>query len=288
MPRDAPFSATTSEPLPWLLLLLVVSRLLASQTALAAASSGPGTPQHELLLFEETPITGAAKHAQSARDAPARVTVITREEIERFGYRTLAEALRAVPGFYLSGDRNYDHIGVRGFLRPNDFNDRILLLVNGHTYNNDLYQQAYLGQDFGIDVEAIDHVEVIRGPGSALYGGNALFAVVNVVTTTGRETPGIQGVVETGSFGRKRSQASVGHVAESGAEVFATGSILDVDGQESLFYPAYDSPQTNHGIAEDADGERALKFFTQARYGSVSFQGGTAWREKHVPTGAFD
>jgi len=282
MLRDAVVSATW-QPRSWLLVAL-----LASHAAVATAAGAPGTPQHELLLFDETPITGAAKHAQSAREAPARVTVITRDEITRFGYRTLAEALRAVPGFYLSGDRNYDHIGLRGFLRPNDFNDRILLLVNGHTYNNDLYQQAYLGQDFGIDLEAVDHIEVIRGPGSALYGGNAFFAVINVVTTTGRDTPGVQPLVETGSFGRKRGQASVGHVTADGADVFASGSVLDVDGQESLFYPAYDTPATNHGIAHDADGERALKFFTSAQYGRFSFQGGTSWREKHVPTGAFD
>jgi len=270
-------------PRPWLLAFVLVAR-----PAVASASVDAAPHPHELLLFEETFVTAASKHAQASRDAPARVTVITREDIERFGYRTLAEALRAVPGFYLSNDRNYDHIGVRGFLRPNDFNDRILLLVNGQTYNNDLYQQAYLGQDFGIDLEAVDHIEVIRGPGSALYGGNAFFAVVNVVTTTGHGTPGIQSLVETGSFSRKRGQASVGHVTEGGTDVFASGSVLDVDGAEKLFYPAYDQPATNNGIARDADAERALKFFTSARQGGLSFQGGTSWREKHIPTGAFD
>jgi outer membrane receptor protein involved in Fe transport len=255
---------------------------------LARATVGiAGSEQHELLLFEETPITGAAKHAQSAREAPARVSVITREEIERYGYRTLGEALRTVPGFYLAGDRSYDQLGVRGFLRPNDFSDRILVLVNGHTYNNDLYQQAYLGQDFGIDLESIDHIEVIRGPGSALYGGNAFFAVVNVVTTTGRDTPGVQPLIETGSYARKRGQMSVGKVTESGIDFYASGSVLDVDGPETLFYPDYNSPRTNYGVAVDADAERALKFFASARYGGFFFQGGTNWREKYIPTGAY-
>jgi len=243
--------------------------------------------QREMLLFQEPSVTAAAKHTQSVRDAPARVTVITRAEIERFGYRTLAEVLRSVTGFYSSGDRSYDHIGVRGFLRPNDSNDRLLVLVNGHAYNNDIYQQGYLGQDFGIDLEAVDHVEVIRGPGSALYGGNAFFAVINVVTTTGRDTPGLQALVETGSFWRKRGQASVGYVTEQGVDVFATGSVLDVDGAEELFYPSYDSPATNHGIARDADGERALKFFATARANGFSLQAGTSSREKHIPTAAY-
>jgi outer membrane receptor for ferrienterochelin and colicins len=273
----SPMRRHVSAPAKWglLLALLTVPR--------AAA----GDVQHELLLFEEIPITAATKHAQPSRTAPANVTVITREDIDRFGYRTLAEALRAQPGFYLSGDRASDHIGVRGFLRPNDFNDRILLLVNGHTYNNDIYQQAYVGQDFGIDLEAVDHIEVIRGPGSALYGGNAFFAVVNVVTLTGSELPGVHALAETGSFWRKRGQASVGHVTSGGAEIFASGSVLDVDGQDELFYPAYDSPKTNFGIAENADAERALKFFGTARWGAFSIQGGTSWREKHIPTAAY-
>jgi len=264
-----------------------VRLLVLLSLATAAEVRGAELEGDELLLFQEPSVTAAAKHAQSVRDAPARVTVITREEIEQFGYRTLAEALRSVAGFHASYDRSYEHVGVRGFLRPNDSNDRILLLVNGHTYNNDLYQQGYLGQDFGIDLEAVDHIEVVRGPGSALYGGNAFFAVINVVTTSGRDAPGVQALAETGSFWRKRGQASVGYVSKDGIDVFATGSVLDVDGPERLFYPVYDHPATHNGIARDADGERALKFFASARSERFFLQVGTATREKHVPTGAY-
>jgi outer membrane receptor protein involved in Fe transport len=117
-----------------------------------------------------------------------------------------------------------------------------------------------IGYEFGIDLEAVEHIEVIRGPGSALYGGNALFAVINVVTFDGATKPGVHALMETGSFWRKRAQLSVGHVTDGGLSVFASGSILDVDGQDELFYPEFDDPSTNDGIAEDADGERALNF----------------------------
>ena len=60
-------------------------------------------------------------------------------------------------------------------------------------------------------MEAIERIEVVHGPASALYGGNALFAVVNVVTTSAQDLPGIRPLVETGSFGRKRGQLSIGH-----------------------------------------------------------------------------
>jgi iron complex outermembrane receptor protein len=232
-------------------------------------------------------VTAAAKHPQLAQDAPSSVTVITGEEIRRLGYRTLIEVLRSVRGFYSSYDRNYSSLGVRGFLRPTDYNDRILLLVNGHTYNDDVYQIGYFGPEFGIDLEAVKRIEVIRGPGSALYGGNALFAVINVVTVDGKERPGARPIVETGSYGRKRGQMTAGHVFQNGVDLFVSGSVLDVDGQDELFYPAYDSPETHNGIAHDVDGEQALNFFSSSHYQNVSLQAGVNWRKKHIPTGSF-
>jgi iron complex outermembrane receptor protein len=244
-------------------------------------------PLRRCCLFEEPTVSAAAKHPQTIDNAPSSVSVITREDIRRFGYRTLAEALRSQRGFYGTYDRDYDYIGVRGFLRPGDYNDRILLLVNGQVYNDDIYQTAPLGYDFGIDLEAIDHIEVIRGPGSALYGGNALFAVVNVVTLTGREAPGVAALAETGSFWRKRGQTNIGHTFENGGDVFASGSVMDVDGQRDLFYPAYDSPRTNFGHARNDDSERAYNFFLNGSYKGFTLQGGANSREKQIPTGAF-
>ncbi len=263
-------------------LLGVLLALAGSVHAEAPAATAP-----ELLLFEEPVVSAAAKHPQRAREAPSSVTVLTRDDIRRFGWRTLAEALRSVRGFYGSYDRNYSYVGVRGFLRPGDYNDRILLLVNGHTYNDDIYQTALLGPEFGIDLEAVERIEVVRGPGSALYGGNALFAVINVVTSTAAQQPGIRPLVETGSYGRKRGQLSVGHVFENGLEVFTSGSVLDVDGHDDLFYRAYARPKTNFGFADDADGERALNYFLSARDGPFSFQGGINRRDKQIPTAAF-
>src|ERR1051325_3600376 len=103
----------------------------------ACADRDDAPTQRELLLFEEPDVSAAMKHPQRQSEAPSAVTVVTREEIHRLGYRTLGEALRGVRGFYLTSDRNYDYLGVRGFSRPGDYNDRILLLVDGHTYNDD-------------------------------------------------------------------------------------------------------------------------------------------------------
>ena len=90
-------------------------------------------------------VFGAAKREQRVTEAPSSVTIVTAEDIRTFGWRTLAEALNSVRGFYITNDRNYAYVGVRGFGRPSDYNNRVLLLVNGHRYNDNVYDQALIG-----------------------------------------------------------------------------------------------------------------------------------------------
>lgn len=255
----------------------------------AAATSHAAAPaERELLLFDEVVVSAAGKRPQVEADAPSWVSIVTQDDIRRFGVRTLADALKLVPGFYGTYDRNYDYVGVRGFLRPGDYNNRILLLVNGMTYNDDVYGAASLGYDFGIDLEAVERIEISRGPGSALYGGNAIFAVVNVVTETGSTLPGVRPLAETGSFYRRRFQSTIGHHFETGPEVFVSGSYFAVDGPGKLFFPAFDAPETNDGVAVDLDGEWAGNFYTSARWGDFFLQGGVNRRHKDVATAPYD
>src|SRR6185295_13790896 len=109
---------------------------------LAPAAARAQTPPHlpdleleELLGVNVQRVFGAADRLQPVTEAPSSVTIVTAEDIGRYGYRTLAEILRGVRGFYVSGDRNYSYVGVRGFGRPGDYNSRVLLLVNGHKIN---------------------------------------------------------------------------------------------------------------------------------------------------------
>src|SRR5215813_12446302 len=69
-------------------------------------------------------VYSASRRMQSTSDAPSSVTIVTADDIQKFGYRTLADILRSVPGFYVTYDRNYSFIGVRGFGRPGDWNSR--------------------------------------------------------------------------------------------------------------------------------------------------------------------
>jgi iron complex outermembrane receptor protein len=80
----------------------------------------------------------ASQHLQSVEEAPASVTLITAKDIQEHGYRTLAAIPQTIRGFFVTNDRNYSSLGVRGFLRPGEYNTRILLLVDGHRLNDNV------------------------------------------------------------------------------------------------------------------------------------------------------
>ena len=152
----------------------------------------------QLMDIEVESVYGASKFEQKVTEAPSSVSIVTADDIKKYGYRTLADILRSVRSFVITSDRNYSYIGVRGFGRTGDYNSRILVLVDGHRINDNIYEQALIGEDFIIDVDLIDRVEVIRGPGSSLYGNNAYLAVISVTT---RKASNYGGVEASGAAG---------------------------------------------------------------------------------------
>ncbi len=127
-------------------------------------------------------VYGVSKAQERLLDAPASVSVVTAEDIRTFGYRTLADVLNGARGFFTYTDRAYAFIGVRGFAPLGDYNTRVLLLIDGYRTNDNFYDQAAIGTDALIDLDLVERVELIRGPSSSVYGTNAFFGVINVVT----------------------------------------------------------------------------------------------------------
>ncbi len=228
----------------------------------------------------------ASKRWQKIVEAPASVSIVTADEIQKYGYRTLAEILRSMRGISIGYDRNYNHIGVRGFSRPGDYNTRVLLLVDGHRLNDNVVDQAFLGTEFPIDVDLIERVEFIRGPSSSLYGASAFFGVINVITKRGHDSIGASASFEAGSFGTYKGRFSYGAGFKNGLEMLVSASLYDSYGQR-LFYPEFAAPQTNNGFADNADYDRSHSFLANVSYRDFRLQAVGSSREKGIPTGSF-
>ena len=280
------------QTIPSALLALTV---LAGDATPARAQAPPAEPPgladkslEDLMSVEVGTVFGAARREQRVTEAPSSVTIVTAEDIRTFGWRTLAEALSSVRGFYVTNDRNYTYVGVRGFGRPSDYNNRVLVLVNGHRYNDNVYDQALLGHEFPIDLSLVDRIEVIRGPGSALYGTSAFFAVINLVLRPGGAVGGSESSIEVGSFDTYRLRTSYGRRSASGVDSLFSVSHLSSDGQSLLYFPEYDQPDFNFGVNRDADRESSTSVYGSVGRGRLSVQGAYVSRRKVVPTGSYE
>jgi iron complex outermembrane receptor protein len=239
----------------------------------------------DLMQFEIEPVFGASRRPQPVTEAPASVTIVTADEITRFGYRSLGDILQGVRGFYVSNDRNYSYLGARGFGQPGDYNTRILLLVDGHRINDAIYDQAPIGLEFGLDPVTFERVEIIRGPSSSLYGTSAFFAVVNVITKSGN-TPGASIGIEGGHLGTRAIRAQAGGALSSTVKGFIAATGYEADGVSRMYFPEY--AETDGGIAVDLDGERTAGVFGKLTFPHVTVSGAYGSRTKAVPTAAYD
>jgi len=232
-------------------------------------------------------VYAASKRDQTVMEAPASVSLVTADEIRKYGYRTLADILRSVRGVDVSYDRNYGYIGIRGFNRPGDFGGRVLVLVDGHRMNEPLYDSAFNMMDFLVDVEMIERVEVVRGPGSTIYGNNAFFGVINVVTRRGRDINGTELSGAYGSYDTVSGRLSYGKLFKNGVELAVSGTVFDSSGPTRLYYPEFDNPAENFGVAYKRDGESAYNAITTISYKDFTLEGGYVWRDKDVPTASY-
>lgn len=254
----------------------------------SGTNQAPDYADMDLTNLMNIPVVfGASKFEQKATEAPSSVTVITAEEIKRYGYRTLADILNSVQGFYISYDRNYAYLGASG-VNLGDFNSRVLLLINGHRVNSDLNDSAYIDTTFILDIDLIDHVEIIRGPGSVLYGNNAFFGVVNVITRDGKQIRGVESSGSYGSFNAYSGRVTVGSQFTNGLQFMLSGTIYGSDGPENLFYPQFNTPAQNNGIAHNLDDDGYGSFFGSVSYKEFTLEGAFIDREKGNPTAQFD
>ena len=273
-----------------LIIFLLIAFLLFAFAPRAGAQGEPKETSKDIgdTSLEELgqiQVYGASKHLQSTSDAPASVTVITADEIQKYGFRTLADILESARGFYISYDRDYSFVGVRGFGRLGDWNSRVLVLVDGHRTNNNVLGEAMAGTEFLVDVDLIDRVEIIRGPSSSLYGDNAFLAVINVITRKAPQMKGVEVSFAPASFGTYQGRASYGGQYK-GIDMVLSGTFYNSQGA-TLFYPEFNSPATNNGITRNTDYESFQHILATISYRGFTLQGLFSARNKGVPTAYF-
>ena len=133
-------------------------------------------------------VTSAARKPQSLRTTAAAAFVITSEDIRHSGIQLLPDLLRLAPGVQVARlDSGNWAISIRGF--SSDFSNKLLVLVDGQSVYNEEYGGVFWDAE-QMPVENIDRIEVIRGPGAALWGANAVNGVINILTKSSAETLG--------------------------------------------------------------------------------------------------
>ncbi|MDQ6911462.1 MAG: TonB-dependent receptor [Verrucomicrobiota bacterium] len=238
----------------------------------------------ELSKVKIDTVFAASKFTEKVTDAPSSVSIVTEDQIQRFGYRTLADIIRSVRSFDITSDRVYSHSGVRGFNSLDGFGSRTLLLIDGHRMNDPILDTAAVGTEALLDVDLIERVEFIRGPGSTIYGSNAFFSVINVVTRSGASVNGLEASTSIGTFDTYTGRVTIGKKLANGLDYLISASVYFSDGQDRLFYRDFNSPTTNYGVASNLDGTDYWSTFAKVSWGDFTLQGGYVARNKDVPT----
>ena len=250
--------------------------------------------------FQSQTLEGVSKHAEAPTEAPATVTVISKEEIELYGFRTVADVLNfASIGYFTHSDRRYDFAGGRGLFFYEDFNTRLLVMMNGHPLNEPWNNFAGVGREMLIPLDLVDRIEIIYGPSSLLYGGYSLYGIVNVVTQNGSTLSGtrlraavgtwrtLDGSLTWGATGTTPANkewnvlASAGGYRSSGEDLRL--ALTDVD------YAAQpDGGQVYGGPQSGTDAERSPFGFLYAQRGDFSLMARAGYRRHGSPLAPYE
>ncbi len=239
-------------------------------------------------LFSSDSVEAASRVVEPVELAPASVSLISSQELRAMRYPTLYEALRGTRGVFLTDDRGYQALGFRGFGQLGSYGNRVLVTLDGSPLNDDWLWQSYVGFDLRTDLEDIDHIEVVRGPGSVLYGTSAFSGVINLVTRADEVPTGREVGLSAAADGVARARARVTQRFSKDAHFWASVAAGQSQGRD-FFFPEYvaDGPPQVAGHARGIDGARFATFTGRARYKGLSLAWSLNHHDKHLPTDQF-
>jgi len=234
----------------------------------------------DVALVPAEEVRAASRVGESVEDAPGSVTIVPKKELVALAAPTIAEAVRGVPGVYLWNDRSYVSVGVRGLGRLGSYGNRMLVLYDGQPMNDDWIGSSYVGFDALTDLGDVERIEVVRGPGSVLYGTNAFSGVVNVVNDHERPTGASVGVgTSQDGVARARVRGDLNLGRDAG--VWTTVGAARSSGRD-FEYPELGAE------AAGVDGFESAGFRGGARYRFIHAQWSFNHHDKQLPTGAFE
>jgi outer membrane receptor for ferrienterochelin and colicins len=232
----------------------------------------------------EQEVTGATRSIETLSTAPASVTLVSKGEIWAFGYQRLTEAVSSVRGLYASDDLNYEAIGIRGFSRPGDYTNRVLVVRDGHPMNDNWAGSGAVGRDFAPELDDVSRVEIVRGPGSTFFGPGAFFGVIQVVSDPPGVGPPVRG---GGNLSSSGGATAFAHGSQTAGPVAASlhASVYDSEGRTLRFDEFRETP--SRGEVVGADGEQAYRTALRLAAGTAALDAQYSYRSKDVPTAPF-
>jgi outer membrane cobalamin receptor len=236
----------------------------------AASAQAPLAADELDLLAQENLVYSAARYVQTIAETPANVSIISRDDIRRYGYRSVSDALKALPGLYDAASQ-WPALGVNGIAVPGDFGSRILYLVNGMPVYEPTYGGFFL--DY-LDIESIERIEFVKGPGSALYGSGAVMGLVNLITHSDKDGAGSSAGAAVASHQAGKAFFTHSAVGKSiNAFVAASASY---SGGRDIYLPELNTAQFNnarfHGVSAGNDSGRTARLFARVTSGQAWLQ----------------
>ena len=254
------------------LLVLGASLTLAAEAAAQNVDS-------MLEVLEENVVSGASRSDERASDAPAMSSTITAEQLRRFGIRRVDEALNFISlGMFAHDRMSTAEVGARGVALTRDLNSHVLVVLDGMVMNEQSGGAVFLHD---IPIEVIDHIEVILGPGSVLYGSQAMLGVINIVTKEPKDRLGYHATTSFGvspPLGREgdiRAPSSYGSLGHDNRHSVGLGRTFELFGMPagvvaSFDYTDFKGPRfafNRQALPTRLDGSSAFDLGPQARPG---------------------
>ena len=219
-------------------------------------------------------VESASKKKERLAATPSNVYVITQDMIEDYGCQDIGDALGMVPGIYITNDYSLSQIGVRGVSDYADWNSHVLVLVDGRPINEQ-YGGTNSIDATGLDIDNIQRIEVIKGPSSSLYGSNAFYGMVNLISKKPAENSIVVSSRHNSRLNSTTISTSLSKRLSPDALFSLDGSMTDQNGSK-LYFQSFSDLSDISLMTQDEDG------YNQYYLDSSSFTGGYSDRKNTI------